>query len=158
MRPPGAYDRAGIERAIPHRAPFLLVDAVLAIDSGKRLYAVKRASSKDWWATSCPPPGCAMPHCLVLEALAQAGGVLIAESTGACGAPDAIGLLVRIRSCVFGRHVFLDDQVLLTCHLKRWRRAIANLAVRATVDGEMVVEAEIACMIRQHLAIDLDRA
>lgn len=140
--------RAAIESAIPHRAPFLLVDAVLEIEPGKTIYAVKRACRDDWWAGSFPPEGCGMPHCLVLEALAQAGGILLANSIADGMSGDALGLLTRIRSCVFGRHVFLGDEILLACHLERWRRPIARVTARATIDGAMVATAEIAFMIK----------
>jgi len=146
---PTLLDRAGIERAIPHRPPFLLVDSVLSIEPGASLRAAKRATGGNWWVASSTSCAVALPHCLVLEALAQAGGILLAHSAGDGSLPGAIGLLTRIRSCAFGRQVLRDDEVLLACRLVHWRRSIAVLATRATVEHDMVAEAEIAFIIKQ---------
>ena len=89
-----------------------------------------------------------MPHALVLEALAQASGVLLAYSTGDGTLLGTIGLLARISSCKFGRPVLQHDRLSLVCRLNRWRHSLATLTAHASIDNDMVVESEIALFVR----------
>ena len=89
-----------------------------------------------------------MPHSLVLEALAQASGILLAHSTGDGTLLGTIGLLARISSCKFGRPVLKNDRLSLVCRLNQWRHSLATLTAHASIDDEMVAESEITIFVR----------
>ena len=137
-------DAIAIQKMLPHRYPFLLVDRVLEFESRKRILAIKNVTVNEPCFQGHFPERPVMPGVLVLEALAQAGGLLTQMSHEA----DATGklfYLVKIDNAKFSRMVVPGDQLALHVTLKRTIRNMALYDAVAKVDGEQVACAEILC-------------
>lgn len=134
-----------IKEYLPHRYPFLLVDRVLECEPGKRLLAIKNVSCNEPFFQGHFPELPIMPGVLIIEAMAQATGLLASES-----APDVLGkgkvyYLVGLDKVRFKRPVVPGDQLRLEAQYLRHKRNIWAFACRAEVDGEFVASAEIMC-------------
>jgi len=136
---------ADIERLLPHRYPFLLVDRVLEFERNKRVLAYKNVSCNEPFFTGHFPGHPVMPGVLVVEALAQAGGVLTQLSRD----PSELGkdtfYLVKVDNAKFSRMVIPGDRLELEVELKRRIRNMAQYVGIARVDGEQAACAEILC-------------
>lgn len=129
-----------IKEILPHRYPFLLVDRVIESEPGKRVVAIKNVSANEPFFNGHFPEYPVMPGVLVVEALAQTCGIAIVEGPENKG---EIGLFAGIDKCRFKRQVVPGDQLRLEAEITRLRGAIAKANVRATVEDEVVCEAEI---------------
>ncbi|MWC29828.1 3-hydroxyacyl-ACP dehydratase FabZ [Paenibacillus sp. MMS18-CY102] len=134
-----------IKEIIPHRYPFLLVDRVLEMDEGKRAVGIKNVTMNEPYFVGHFPGYPVMPGVLIVEALAQVGG--IAMSSGESN-DNKIGLLTGIDSCRFKRQVTPGDQLLLTFDVTRVKGQIVKGKGVATVNHEFVCEAEIMFAFR----------
>ena len=136
---------AEIERLLPHRYPFLLVDRVVEFEKDRRVLAYKNVSCNEPFFTGHFPGHPVMPGVLVVEALAQAGGVLTQLSRD----PSELGkdtfYLVKVDNAKFSRMVVPGDRLELEVELKRRIRNMAQYVGIARVDGEQVACAEILC-------------
>ena len=134
-----------IKEFLPHRYPFLLVDRVLECEPGKRLLAIKNVTFNEPFFQGHFPDLPIMPGVLIIEAMAQATGLLAGNS-----APDVLGkgktyYLVGVDKVRFKRPVVPGDQLMLeACYLKH-RKNIWYFECKAKVEGELVVSAEIIC-------------
>lgn len=135
-------DIEGILERLPHRFPFLLVDRVLEIVPGKSIVALKNVSANEAYFVGHFPGHPVMPGVLVLEALAQAGGVLAWESVAA-EQRLWILYLVGIDNARFKHPVRPGDQLVLKAELVQRRRNLWRYTARAEVDGRLAAEAEI---------------
>lgn len=146
--PPLPIDVRCIERLLPHRYPFLLVDRVLELEPKRRIVALKNVTANEPHFTGHFPGNPVMPGVLVIEAMAQAGGLLTMLSAGeACagdGAPSQF-YLVKVDNARFSKMVVPGDQLLLEVTLKRTIRNMALYEGRALVDGKEVASAEMLC-------------
>ncbi len=135
-------DIQGILERLPHRFPFLLVDRVLDVVPGKSIVAVKNVSANEAFFVGHFPGHPVMPGVLVLEALAQASGVLAWESVTA---EERIWILylVGIDKARFKHPVRPGDQLVLKAELVQRRRNLWRYAAHAEIDGKLVAEAEI---------------
>lgn len=138
------YDISKVMEYLPHRYPFLLVDRVVDIDEGKTLTAIKNVSINEPFFQGHFPGLPIMPGVLLLEALAQATGLLSFISMGD-GHKSKIYMLVGIDKARFRGQVVPGDQVTLKVSLKRNMRGIGMYQCEAMVDGELVAEAEMMC-------------
>jgi len=127
---------------LPHRYPFLMVDSVVDVVPGKSIVAVKSVSATEAHFQGHFPGHPVMPGVLILEALAQAGGVLAWESVSE---EERIWLLylVGIEEARFKQIVRPGNQLMLHVELLKRRRNLWRLAARAEVDGKVVAEAQI---------------
>lgn len=135
---------------LPHRYPFLLVDRVVAFERGKYLRAIKNVTFNEPFFQGHFPGHPVMPGVLVLEALAQAGGLLtqLSEPPSASG-EERIYYLVKIDNARFSRIVVPGDQLVLDiCH-KRMIRRMGFYTCRALVGEEEVASADIVCAERK---------
>jgi 3-hydroxyacyl-[acyl-carrier-protein] dehydratase len=130
-----------IER-LPHRFPFLLVDRVLDVVPGKSIVAVKNASINEAHFQGHFPGYPVMPGVLIIEALAQAGGILAWESAGEAERLWIL-YLVGIEETRFKQTVRPGDQLTLKVELEKRRRNLWFFAGRAEVDGKLVAETKI---------------
>ena len=137
-----------ILRYLPHRYPFLLIDRVLAIEPGLSLTGLKNVSFNEPFFQGHFPSRPIMPGVLILEALAQATGILAFKSEGAEPDNQSMYYLVGIDNARFKRPVEPGDQLLLKVALKRIRRDIGLFAGEATVDGKTVATADLMCAKR----------
>jgi 3-hydroxyacyl-[acyl-carrier-protein] dehydratase len=146
--PPLPLDIRAIERLLPHRYPFLLVDRVLEVEPRQRILALKNVTMNEPHFTGHFPGNPVMPGVLVIEAMAQAGGLLSMLSEGK-GCTDNSGpsqfYLVKVDNARFSKMVVPGDQLLLEVSLKRTIRNMALYEGRATVDGKEVASAEMLC-------------
>lgn len=137
-------DLEGIKRLLPHRHPFLLVDRVLECEPGKRVLAYKNVSGNEGFFQGHFPNHAVMPGVLVIEALAQAGGVLTQLTHGgALG--DRLSYLVKVDEAKFSRMVVPGDRLELEVTIKREIRNMTLYAGVARVDGEQVACAHVLC-------------
>lgn len=137
-----------IAELLPHRYPFLLVDRVIAFEHGKRLTAIKNVTVNEPFFQGHFPGNPVMPGVLILEALAQASGILVQLS--ALQAPDTKPLyyLVKIDKARFSKIVRPGDQLHLEVEQKRMVMRMGQFVCQAKVDGEVVASAEMLCAER----------
>ena len=133
-----------IQRLLPHRYPFLLVDRVVELEPHKRVLAYKNVSINEPFFQGPFPGNPVMPGVLVVEALAQAGGLLTQLSRQAAD-EDQLFYLVKVDNAKFSRMVVPGDRLDLDVELKRQIRNMAQYVGIARVDGEQVACAEILC-------------
>ena len=134
-----------IERLLPHRYPFLLVDRVVEFEKDKRVLAYKNVSCNEPFFTGHFPGHPVMSGVLVVEALAQAGGLLTQLSRDPGAGDGQTFYLVKVDNAKFSRMVVPGDKLELEVELKRRIRNMAQYAGIARVDGEQVACAEILC-------------
>jgi beta-hydroxyacyl-ACP dehydratase FabZ len=134
-------DVRGIMSSIPHRYPFLLVDRVLEMEPGRRIVAIKNVTINEPFFPGHFPGAPVMPGVLIIEALAQAGAVLLLHDM-----PDREKRLVfftGIDEARFRRTVVPGDQLRLTMEVLKLRSRTCKMRGRAEVDGQLAAEAEI---------------
>ena len=132
--PTAPLGQAEIERILPHRAPFLLLDEVVELEAGKRVVARKRVRDED--CAGHFPGNPIMPGVLMVEALAQAGAVAVLVEEANRG---KLALFAGIDDVRFKRLVRPGDELTLECELETVRGPIGRGRARATVDGELAV-------------------
>jgi len=149
MTDTAAIDIEGIIARLPHRFPFLLVDRVLSITAGESIVALKNVSFNEAHFAGHFPQYPVMPGVLVVEALAQAGGVLAWESARAEDRSVTILLLAGLEEVRFKRPVRPGDQLILKADLERYKRGLWRFACVAEVGGELAAEAEVLMVTRK---------
>ena len=128
---------------LPHRYPFLLVDRVIACEPGKSIVALKNVSVNEPHLTGHFPQAPIMPGVLMIEALAQAAGILIYKTLEALPSKDNWFFLAGVDEARFKRMVQPGDQLRLEVEVVKVRRDIWKFKGTATVDGELACSAEI---------------
>ena len=137
-----------ILRHMPHRYPILLVDAVEAGEPNRWVRTVKNVSANEWYFAGIPHGRRIMPELLVVEALAQAAGVLCHFSGMVSRIGKSIIFFAGVDGCRLERDVVPGDRLVLECEMKRVLRGVAKISGRATVDGATVVTADLTAVIR----------
>jgi beta-hydroxyacyl-ACP dehydratase FabZ len=137
-----ALDIMAIMRRLPHRYPFLLIDRILKIVPGQEILALKNVTMNEPFFQGHFPALPVMPGVLIMEALAQAGGVLASEVRGAEKQGEII-YFMGMDHVRFRRPVVPGDQLMLEARLLKLRSKVAKMAGRALVDGQLVAEAEL---------------
>lgn len=137
-----------ILKSLPHRYPFLLVDRVLSLEKGKSIVALKNVTYNEQFFQGHFPDIRIMPGVLIVEALAQAGGILLYHSIPN---PDKkFVLFSKIDNMKFRKPVVPGDQLRLECELIKFKGRFFWLHGKAFVEGEVAVEGDM-------LASALDR-
>lgn len=140
-----AMDIGRIMTFLPHRYPFLLVDRVLEVEPGRRIKAIKNVSCNEPFFQGHWPGRPIMPGVLILEAMAQAAGLLIAQGRGDTEGLSA--LIVSIGGAKLRRPVVPGDQLVLEIVEARIKDRTAHVVCRASVDGQTAAEAKIRFVI-----------
>lgn len=134
-----------ILKQLPHRYPFLLVDRVLELKKGESLVAIKNVTINEPFFPGHFPNRPVMPGVMILEALAQATGLLAFETAGATPEDNMLYYFVGIDSARFRKPVEPGDQLRLEVKLLRHSRGIWKFEAYAKVDGEVVCDAQLMC-------------
>ncbi len=130
-----------ILRILPHRYPFLLVDRVLSLEKGKSIVAIKNVTYNEPFFQGHFPQMRVMPGVLVVEAIAQAGGILLFHSI-----PDPENKLVflsKINNTKFRKPVVPGDQMRLEAEILKFKGRFCHVQGRALVGQEVVTEGDI---------------
>ena len=146
METPSALplDAAGIQQLLPHRYPFLLVDRVLEIVPDKHILAYKNITQNEPFFTGHFPGKPIMPGVLIIEALAQAGG-LLTQLSHVGETSNRMFYMVKVESARFKKMVVPGDRLDLDVTIKRVIRNMAVYEGIARVDGVEVATAEVLC-------------
>lgn len=134
---------------LPHRYPFLLVDRVLEFEPDKRLLAIKNVTYNEPFFNGHFPVRPVMPGVLIVEAMAQATGILAMESRPEEISSKSLYYFVGIDKARFKRPVEPGDQIHLEVLLKNVKRGIWIFSGEARVDGKIVATANIMCTARE---------
>ncbi|MDH7500053.1 MAG: 3-hydroxyacyl-ACP dehydratase FabZ [candidate division NC10 bacterium] len=134
-----------IQRLIPHRYPFLLIDRILEMELGKRIVGIKNVTINEPYFVGHFPGYPVMPGVLILESMAQAGGVLIKKTLSV---PDGeLMFFMGIDRAKFRKPVFPGDQLRLELEVLSLHARYAKVRGKAFVEGNLVAEAELTTMI-----------
>lgn len=128
-----------IQKILPHRYPFLLVDRVTELISGERLVAYKNVSANEPFFQGHFPGNPVMPGVLIVEALAQAAAILMTDGRES----DLIPLFMGIDKARFRQQVVPGDQLQLEVEIGQRRRNVCKGRGKAIVDGKVAAEAEL---------------
>ena len=142
-------DATAIHALLPHRYPFLLVDRIEVVEAGKRVIGYKRVTAGEWWndgASRASDTTPAMPHTLILEALAQTSGALVRDLLD--GADNARAYFMAAHRVRFRRSAVTGDLLTLDVSLVSWRRGMCRARGVASVDGHTVLTAELTTVVR----------
>jgi 3-hydroxyacyl-[acyl-carrier-protein] dehydratase len=134
-------DAEAIQALIPHRPPFLLIDRVLEVEPGKRIVGVKDVDlERDWFLQGHFPDYPVMPGVLIVEALAQAGAVLVMQDSENRGRTP---LFARIDNCRFRQQVRPGDSLRLEVEVTSFRDPVGKAHGRALVGDTLACEADL---------------
>lgn len=139
------FDINAIHKILPHRYPFLLVDKIVDLEFGKKIRGVKSVTLNEPFFQGHFPGQPVMPGVLILEAMAQCGGILLLNSV-----PDPENKLVmfmKIDNAKFRKPVVPGDQLILEAELTNSKTTYASMKAKAFVDGNVVCEAEMMAAI-----------
>ena len=142
-------DIEAIISRLPHRFPFLLVDRVLSMTAGESIVAIKNVTINEAHFVGHFPQHPVMPGVLVVEALAQAGGLLAWQSAKSENMHVTILYLVGLENVRFKQPVTPGDQLILRANLTKHRRGLWRFECVAEVDGKVAAEAEILMVNRK---------
>ena len=137
-----------IKELLPHRYPFLLVDRVVEIAPGKDILAYKNITANEEVFNGHFPEKPIFPGVMIIEAMAQASGVLGFATVGKKAEDGSLYLFAGVDGVRFKRQVVPGDQLMLTSEIVSVKRNIWRFRCRATVDGELACEATLLCALK----------
>jgi 3-hydroxyacyl-[acyl-carrier-protein] dehydratase len=129
-----------IKEIIPHRYPFLLIDRIIEVEEGQKAVGIKNVTVNEEFFNGHFPDYPVMPGVLIIEALAQVGAVVMLKKEENRG---RLAFFTGIDKCRFKKQVKPGDQLRLEVEMIRVRGAMGKGKAVATVDGELVAEAEL---------------
>tara|TARA_Y200000002_G_scaffold307593_1_gene263711 strand:+ start:81 stop:539 length:459 start_codon:yes stop_codon:yes gene_type:complete len=138
-----------ITNLLPHRYPFLLVDKIIEFEESKSILAIKNVSFNEPFFNGHFPGYPVMPGVLILEALAQASGLLVFKTPSLCPPNESLYLFVGIDKARFKKPVIPGDQLKLKVEMKKSRQGFAVFDALATVEDEVAASAELMCGFKE---------
>lgn len=135
-----------IQDTLPHRYPFLLVDRILELELGKRIVGIKNVTINEPFFAGHFPGHPIMPGVLIVEAMAQVGGVLLMRSLDA-RAEKKVLYFTGIDRARFRRPVVPGDQLRFEVEILQIRRQVCRMKCIASVEGKLVAEAELSSVV-----------
>jgi len=142
---PNTVEIEKILKLLPHRYPFLLVDRVIDYKLGEHLTAIKNVTFNEPHFNGHFPNHPVMPGVLIIEAMAQASGILSRLAIGELKDDGDIFYLVKVDKAKFTKTVVPGDQLHLCVSIKRKMRNMVQYVCQAKVDGKVVAKAELLC-------------
>lgn len=136
------YDIQKIIELLPHRYPFLLVDRVIELVPDDRITALKNVTINEPFFLGHFPGQPVMPGVLIIEAMAQAGGLLAFESGSGSNRGKLI-YFMGMDKVRFRKPVIPGDQLIFEAKILKWRSKVAKMSGTAFVDNQLVAEAEL---------------
>jgi 3-hydroxyacyl-[acyl-carrier-protein] dehydratase len=136
-------DVVEIQKVLPHRFPFLLIDGILEIERLKRIVAVKNVTINEAHFQGHFPGQPVMPGVLILEGMAQAGGLLLLLEIP--DREDKLLYLAAVDGVRFRRPVVPGDQMRIEVTVLNWRGDFCKIEGKATVNGQLATEATLMC-------------
>ena len=133
---------------LPHRYPFVLIDRIVSLELGKEITALKNVTINEPFFPGHFPHHPVMPGVLIVEAMAQAAAVLSFKTMGAKPSDDSVYYFAGIDSARFKKPVSPGDQVILNVKIDRILKGIWKYSGVARVDGVIVAEAEMMCILK----------
>jgi 3-hydroxyacyl-[acyl-carrier-protein] dehydratase len=130
-------DYAAIEKILPHRYPFLLVDRIIELEMDKRIVGLKNISANEPYLSQAPSGRLVLPPTILTEVIAQVGAILILAKPEN---QDRLPFFAGIERVRYRRPVHPGDQVVIEVTVKRLRSRMGVLAGEARVDDKVVVE------------------
>lgn len=146
IREPSVYTVEDILQVLPHRYPFLLVDRILEIEEGKRIVGLKNVTINEPFFQGHFPGHPIMPGVLIIEAMAQVGGMLLMRTIE--DPSSKVVYFMSLDNVKFRRPVKPGDQLRLELDVIQMRGTMCKMKGTAYVDGQVVTEAEMAAMVR----------
>ncbi|MEE0944854.1 MAG: 3-hydroxyacyl-ACP dehydratase FabZ [Clostridia bacterium] len=140
-----------IQKILPHRYPFLLVDKITEMEEGKRAVGIKNVTVNEPFFQGHFPSNPIMPGVLIVESLAQVGAVMLLSLPENKG---KLGVFTGINSMKFRRQVVPGDTLLLEAELVTYRHGMGKANVKATVDGAVAASGEISFAVIDNAAND----
>ncbi len=138
-----------IQKILPHRYPFLLVDAITEFEEGKSITGIKNVTANEPQFTGHFPGNPIMPGVLITEALAQVGAVMLLSMPENKG---KLGVFTGINNFKFRRQVVPGDTLVLHADLVTYRHGMGKAEVKATVDGKLAAGGEISFAVVDNAA------
>jgi len=138
-----------IQKILPHRPPFLLVDRILELEPNKRIVGIKNVTMNEPFFVGHFPSFPVMPGVLIVEAMAQTGGILVMYDV-----PDAsqrLVLFASIEGAKFRRPVRPGDQLRMEIEMLSRKTTFARMKGKAFVDGDLACEAIVLCKIMEKM-------
>jgi beta-hydroxyacyl-ACP dehydratase FabZ len=135
-----------IQETLPHRYPFLLVDRILEMELGKRVVGIKNVTINEPFFPGHFPGHPIMPGVLIVEAMAQVGGVLLMRSLDARAEKKVMSFTGSDRAR-FRRPVVPGDQIRIELEILQLRGQMCRMKAAAYVDGTLVAEAELSSVV-----------
>jgi|TARA_B110000444_G_scaffold41049_1_gene37003 3-hydroxyacyl-[acyl-carrier-protein] dehydratase len=138
-----------INKFLPHREPFLFIDEVVEIELGKKIHCIKRNSSSEDYFRGHFPGNPVMPGVLILEALAQASGILGFKTMDKIPEEGSIYVFAGVDKARFRKRVGPEDVINLYSEVVNEKKGIWKFDTRAEVEGHLVCSATILCADRK---------
>lgn len=135
-----------IKSILPHRKPFLFVDKILSIEKGVKIEALRKFSSDEYFFEGHFPGSPLVPGVIIVEALAQVGGILVYESFKD-EIKDMLPALAGLEGVRFKKPVLPDDEVTLSVTMQKARSRLWKMSGEASVGGSKVAQAEILASV-----------
>jgi 3-hydroxyacyl-[acyl-carrier-protein] dehydratase len=137
-----------ILKYLPHRYPLLLVDKVISYEVGKDIVALKNVSINEPFFSGHFPHYPVMPGVLIVEALAQAAGILTLRTLDTINKDNTVYFFVGIDGVRFKKPVMAGDQLILKVAIERQIKGLWKYSARAEVNEQLVTEAKLMCTAR----------